>query len=122
MVVIGGGYIGLEMATVWSRLGAEVEVVEFLPRLLPGMDAEIARKFQAILEKQGLSFRLETAVKSAKANKSVSCLILRPLLVVRPKNSLLISSLLPSGASRIPKVWGLKMSASPLMSGADSRR
>ena len=70
MVVIGGGYIGLEMATVWSRLGAEVEVVEFLPRLLPGMDAEIARKFQAILEKQGLSFRLETAVKSAKANKS----------------------------------------------------
>ena len=70
MVVIGGGYIGLEMATVWSRLGAEVEVVEFLPRLLPGMDAEIARKFQAILEKQGLSFRLETAVRSAKANKS----------------------------------------------------
>lgn len=70
MVVIGGGYIGLEMATVWSRLGAEVEVVEFLPRVLPGMDGEIARKFQSILEKQGLTFRLETAVKSAKSNKS----------------------------------------------------
>lgn len=78
LVVIGGGYIGLEMATVWARLGAEVEVVEFLPRLLPGMDAEIARKFQSILEKQGLSFRLETAVKSASANKSGVVLNITP--------------------------------------------
>ena len=78
MVVIGGGYIGLEMATVWSRLGAEVEVVEFLPRLLPGMDAEIAKKFQAILKKQGLTFRLGTAVKSAKANKSGVVLDITP--------------------------------------------
>ena len=70
MVVIGGGYIGLEMASVWSRLGAEVEVVEYLPKILPNMDEEIARKFRTILEKQGLSFRLSTAVKSAKANKS----------------------------------------------------
>ena len=70
LILIGAGYIGLEMGTVWSRLGAEVEVVEYLPRILPGMDSEVASKFKSILEKQGLSFRLGTAVKSAKANKS----------------------------------------------------
>ena len=66
MVVIGAGYIGLEMGTVWSRLGAEVEVVEYLPRILPGMDSEVASKFKSLMEKQGLSFQLSTAVKSAK--------------------------------------------------------
>ena len=66
MVVIGAGYIGLEMGTVWSRLGAEVEVVEYLPRILPGMDSELATKFKSMMEKQGLSFQLSTAVKSAK--------------------------------------------------------
>ena len=70
LILIGAGYIGLEMGTVWSRLGAEVEVVEYLPRILPGMDSEVATKFKGILEKQGLNFRLGTAVKSAKANKS----------------------------------------------------
>ena len=66
MVVIGAGYIGLEMGTVWSRLGAQVEVVEYLPRILPGMDSEVATKFKSMMEKQGLSFQLSTAVKSAK--------------------------------------------------------
>ena len=70
MVVIGAGYIGLEMGTVWSRLGTEVEVVEFLPRILPGMDSEVASKFKAMLAKQGLSFHLNTAVKSAKSGKA----------------------------------------------------
>lgn len=70
MIVIGGGYIGLEMATVWRRLGAEVEVVEYLPRILPGMDADVASKFKLIMKKQGITFRMGTAVKSAKANKS----------------------------------------------------
>ena len=78
LVLIGAGYIGLEMGTVWQRLGAEVEVVEYLPRILPGMDAEVARKFQSILEKQGLNFRLSTAVKSAKANKSGVVLDIEP--------------------------------------------
>ena len=68
LVVIGAGYIGLEMGTVWSRLGAEVEVIEFLPRILPGMDQEVASKFKTLLEKQGMSFQLSTAVKSAKAS------------------------------------------------------
>lgn len=78
LVLIGAGYIGLEMGTVWRRLGAEVEVVEYLPRILPGMDSEVARKFKTILEKQGLSFRLSTAVKAAKANKSGVVLDIEP--------------------------------------------
>lgn len=78
LVLIGAGYIGLEMGTVWKRLGAEVEVVEYLPRILPGMDSEVARKFQSILEKQGLNFRLNTAVKSTKVNKSGVVLDIEP--------------------------------------------
>ena len=67
MVVIGAGFIGLEMGCVWSRLGAEVEVIEYLPRILPGMDSEVATKFKSLMQKQGLTFTLSTAVKSAKA-------------------------------------------------------
>ncbi|EOD48298.1 hypothetical protein GTA08_BOTSDO10678 [Neofusicoccum parvum] len=65
MVVIGGGIIGLEMASVWSRLGAEVTVVEFLNQIGgPGMDAEIAKGIQKILQKQGMKFKLGTKVQS----------------------------------------------------------
>ena len=78
MVVIGAGYIGLELGTVWARLGAEVEVIEFLPRILPGMDDEIAKKFMAMAKKQGLSFRLKTAVKAAKTSKSGVTLTVEP--------------------------------------------
>jgi len=64
-LVVGGGVIGLEMGSVWSRLGSNVEVVEFLDRILPGMDDEIAKETQKILKKQGLAFTMKTAVKSA---------------------------------------------------------
>ncbi|KZZ97115.1 dihydrolipoamide dehydrogenase [Ascosphaera apis ARSEF 7405] len=65
MVVIGGGIIGLEMASVWSRLGAEVTVVEFLGQIGgPGMDAEVAKQAQRILSKQGIKFMTNTKVKS----------------------------------------------------------
>ena len=56
MVVVGGGYIGLEMGSVWSRLGAKVEVVEFLDHITPGMDKEISSEFMKILKKQGMKF------------------------------------------------------------------
>jgi dihydrolipoamide dehydrogenase len=62
LVVIGGGYIGLEMGAVWHRLGAAVTVVEFLDRVTPGMDGEVSKQFQRILEKQGLKFKLGTKV------------------------------------------------------------
>lgn len=65
MLVIGGGIIGLEMASVWSRLGAQVTVVEFLGQIGgPGMDNEIAKQTQKILKKQGLDFKLNTKVVS----------------------------------------------------------
>ncbi|MGF1561532.1 MAG: dihydrolipoyl dehydrogenase [Geminicoccaceae bacterium] len=62
MVVIGGGYIGLEMGTVWRRLGSNVTVVEFLDRITPGMDGDVSKQFQRILAKQGIEFRLGTKV------------------------------------------------------------
>jgi dihydrolipoamide dehydrogenase len=62
LLVIGAGVIGLELGSVWRRLGAEVTVVEFLDRILPGMDGEIARSFQRLLEKQGMTFKLGTKV------------------------------------------------------------
>ena len=62
LVVIGAGYIGLELGSVWSRLGSEVTVLEYLDRILPGMDAELAREAQKAFTKQGLSFRLGTKV------------------------------------------------------------
>ena len=62
LVVIGGGYIGLELGSVWSRLGSQVTVVEMLPRLAPGLDAELAKALQRVLEKQGLAFKLGTKV------------------------------------------------------------
>jgi dihydrolipoamide dehydrogenase len=64
LLVIGAGVIGLELGSVWARLGAKVTVVEFLDRILPGMDSEVARQFQRILQKQGVEFRLSTKVKS----------------------------------------------------------
>ena len=78
LVVIGAGYIGLELGTVWARLGAKVEVIEFLPGILSGMDGEIAKKFMVIAKKQGLSFRLSTAVKQAKASKTGVTLTVEP--------------------------------------------
>ncbi len=66
MIIIGGGVIGLELGSVWRRLGAQVEVIEYLDRILPGMDAEIAKQFQRILEKQGISFKLSAKVTAAK--------------------------------------------------------
>ncbi len=70
MVVVGGGVIGLELGSVWRRLGAEVEVIEFLDRIVPGMDAETCKQFHRILEKQGISFRLGTKVTGAKKSKT----------------------------------------------------
>ncbi len=73
LVVIGAGAIGLELGTVWRRLGARVTVVEYLDRILPGMDLEIARETQKILKKQGIEFRLGQAVESAASDgKSVT--------------------------------------------------
>src|SRR5947208_7866886 len=65
MLVIGAGAVGLELGSVWSRLGAEVTVVEIVDRILPGMDRGMATQLQRALERQGLAFRLETEARSA---------------------------------------------------------
>ena len=67
LVVIGGGYIGRELGSVWKRLGAEVTVVEFLDRLVPAMDGELAKQLERVLARQGLKFRLATKVAEAEA-------------------------------------------------------
>ena len=78
MAVIGGGVIGLEMASVWQRLGAKVTVIEFLDRILPGMDGEVSKQSQRILARQGIEFRLSTKVTGAKPTKSGVTLALQP--------------------------------------------
>ena len=70
LAVIGGGYIGLEMGSVWSRLGSDVTVIEYLDYITPGMDREISSEFKKILTKQGLKFKMGFKVNSVKNNNS----------------------------------------------------
>ncbi len=70
MVVVGAGVIGLELGSVWRRLGARVTVVEYLDRILPGMDSEVAKKFRVMLGRQGFEFKLGSKVTGAKTLKS----------------------------------------------------
>ena len=78
MIVIGAGIIGLELGSVWRRLGAQVTVIEYLDRITPGMDADMAKAFQRTLTKQGISFKLGTKVTAAKASKTGVALTLEP--------------------------------------------
>jgi dihydrolipoamide dehydrogenase len=78
LVVIGGGYIGLEMGSVWRRLGAEVTVVEFLDRITPGMDAELSKALQRTLQKGGFEFKLGTKVTAARQGNDGVTLTLEP--------------------------------------------
>ncbi|MCB5943645.1 dihydrolipoyl dehydrogenase [Acidocella sp. KAb 2-4] len=78
LVVIGGGVIGLELGSVWRRLGAEVTVVEFLERITPGLDGEISKTFQQMLAKQGFKFKLGHKVTSAKADAKGVTLTVEP--------------------------------------------
>jgi dihydrolipoamide dehydrogenase len=78
LVVVGGGVIGLELGSVWRRLGAEVTVVEFLDMIVPGMDVEVGKQLHRSLEKQGFEFRLGTKVAGAETTKSGVILSLEP--------------------------------------------
>ncbi|PPD14132.1 MAG: dihydrolipoyl dehydrogenase [Methylobacterium sp.] len=78
LIVIGAGVIGLEMGSVWGRLGAKVEVIEYLDRILPGMDGEVAKQTQRILEKQGFKFQLGKKVTGAVAGKDGVTLTVEP--------------------------------------------
>lgn len=78
MAVIGAGVIGLELGSVWRRLGADVTVVEFLDVALPGMDAEVSKQAQRILTKQGMTFKMKTKVTGAKADAKGVTLTMEP--------------------------------------------
>ena len=78
MVVIGAGVIGLELGSVWRRLGAAVTAIEFLDVALPGMDAEVSKNMQRILKKQGMSFKMKTKVTGAKTARAGVTLSMEP--------------------------------------------
>ena len=78
MVVIGGGVIGLELGSVWRRLGAEVTVVEYLDQILPGFDGDVRKESNKIFKKQGFEFKLGTKVTSAKASDTGVTLTVEP--------------------------------------------
>ena len=78
MLIVGAGVIGLELGSVWRRLGTEVTVVEYLDRILPGMDDEIAKQFQRILAKQGVTFHLGSKVTKVETGKKGATVTVEP--------------------------------------------
>lgn len=79
LIVVGGGVIGLELGSVWRRLGAEVTVVEFLDRILPGMDLEVAKQAQRLLGRQGIEFKLATKVTGVETSASGAVVSVEPV-------------------------------------------
>jgi dihydrolipoamide dehydrogenase len=105
MVVIGAGYIGLELGSVWSRLGSEVTVVEMLDRVAPGLDAEVAKQLQRTLAKQGLAFKLGTKVVSVDAKGKSLRLTLEP--AKGGKQESLECDVVLVAVGRVPNTQGL---------------
>ena len=106
MIVVGGGYIGLEMGSVWSRLGTQVEVIEFLDHITPGMDREVSREFEKILKKQGIQFQLNTKVE--KITKSKNFLSIDTVDKEKKKNKIEADVVLIS-VGRKPHTKGLNL-------------
>jgi dihydrolipoamide dehydrogenase len=79
MIVVGGGVIGLELGSVWRRLGAEVVVIEYLDRILAGMDTDVAKQFQRMLEKQGMTFKLSAKVTGVEKGKKGAKVTFEPV-------------------------------------------
>lgn len=104
LVVIGAGYIGLEMGSVWRRLGAKVTVVEYLERILPGMDGEIAKEAQKLFAKQGIEFRLGSKVTSARRDGDGCIVEIEGQEPIRCDRVLL-------AAGRVPNTDGLGLEA-----------
>ncbi len=105
LVVIGAGYIGLELGSVWSRLGAEVTVVEMLDRVAPGLDAEVAKQLQRVLTKQGLAFKLGVKVAGVDAKGKSLKLTLEPAKGGKPET--LECDVVLVAVGRVPNTQGL---------------
>ena len=107
MIVIGAGVIGLEMGSVWRRLGAEVTVVEFLDRITPGMDNELAKNFQRTLKKQGVNFKLSTKVMGAEVKPDGSGATLSVEPVAGGEAETLEADVVLVSTGRVPYTDGL---------------
>ena len=105
LVVIGAGYIGLELGSVWSRLGAEVTVIEMLDRVAPGLDGEIAKQLQRVLTKQGLTFKLGVKVAGVDAKGKSLKLTLEPAKGGKPET--LECDVVLVAVGRVPNTQGL---------------
>ncbi|MFL5175264.1 MAG: dihydrolipoyl dehydrogenase [Microvirga sp.] len=119
MVVIGGGVIGLELGSVWRRLGAEVVVVEFLDRVLPGMDLEIGRQFQRILAKQGMQFRLSSKVTKVERTKSGAKATIEP--AAGGEAEIVDADVVLVSVGRVPYTEGLGLEAIGVQRDAKGR-
>ncbi|GAB4825615.1 dihydrolipoamide dehydrogenase precursor [Ancistrocladus abbreviatus] len=107
LVVIGAGYIGLEMGSVWGRLGSEVTVVEFAPDIVPTMDGEVRKQFQRSLEKNGMKFKLKTKVVGVDTSGDVIKLTLEPS--AGGEQSTLETDIVLVSAGRVPFTAGLEL-------------
>ena len=105
LCVVGAGVIGLELGSVWRRLGAKVTVVEFLDHILPGMDAEISKQMQRTLKKQGIEFKLSTKVTGAKTAKAGVTLTTEP--VAGGKKETMKAEIVLAAIGRLPFTNGL---------------
>ena len=110
MLVVGAGVIGLELGSVWRRLGSEVLVVEFLDRILPGMDADVAKSTQRILSKQGMSFKLSSKVTGVAKNGSGHKVTIEPAAGDGAAMSVEADVVLVS-IGRVPYTEGLRLEA-----------
>ncbi|MDX2318900.1 MAG: dihydrolipoyl dehydrogenase, partial [Hyphomicrobiaceae bacterium] len=108
MVVIGGGYIGLELGSVWARLGAEVTVVEMLHTITPGLDGELAKNLQRILQKQGLTFKLGAKVVKVDSDGGNVALTIEPVDGGLPET--LECDVVLVAVGRVPNTEGLGLS------------
>jgi dihydrolipoamide dehydrogenase len=119
LVVVGGGYIGLEMGSVWNRLGAKVTVVEFAPTITPAMDADIIAEFAKILKKQGLELRTGTKVTKIERKGKGAVLTLEP--AAGGASETLEADIVLLSAGRRPNTDGLNLAATGLTLDARGR-
>lgn len=114
MVVVGAGVIGLELGSVWLRLGAKVTVIEYLDRILPGMDGEVAKTFQRLLEKQGFVFKLASKVTDVALAKGGASVSFEPVAAGDAKNltaESLAADVVLIATGRVPYTEGLGLEA-----------
>ncbi len=105
LLIVGAGVIGLELGSVWHRLGSQVTVVEFLDRILPGMDGEVAKQFQRILEKQGFAFKLGTKVTGVDTSGKTLSAQIEPAAGGKPET--LEADVVLVAIGRVPYTEGL---------------